>query len=172
MARQESSAQIVLRPATLDDIPLLRRWDEDPAVVASDPNDDWDWEDEIEAGLPGVEHFIAELDGAPIGFLQIIEASREPSHYWGEVSPGTYAIDIWIGEAEQRNRGYGAAMMRQAIARCWADPAAHTIVIDPLVSNTAAIRFYERMGFQVIGPRRFGLDDCLVMALRRDRDAP
>lgn len=135
--------------------------------MASDPNDDWDWDEEIERGLPWQEHYIAELDGLPIGFVQIIEASRESSHYWGQIAPGTYAIDIWIGEAVHRNRGYGTAMMQQAIARCWADPEAHTIVIDPLASNTSAIRFYERLGFRPVGPRRFGLDDCLVMALRR-----
>lgn len=32
---------IRLRPATPADVPLLRRWDEQPHVVSSDPNDDW-----------------------------------------------------------------------------------------------------------------------------------
>ena len=32
---------LTLRPATLADAPLLRRWDEEPHIVASDPNDDW-----------------------------------------------------------------------------------------------------------------------------------
>jgi hypothetical protein len=31
---------INLRPATLDDLALLQHWDEQPHVVASDPNDD------------------------------------------------------------------------------------------------------------------------------------
>lgn len=32
---------ITLRPATADDAPLLRHWDEQPHVLAADPNDDW-----------------------------------------------------------------------------------------------------------------------------------
>ena len=32
-----------LRPATIADLPTLRHWDEQPHVVASDPNDDWEW---------------------------------------------------------------------------------------------------------------------------------
>lgn len=35
------------RAATPADAPLLRHWDEQPHVVASDPNDDWDWEREL-----------------------------------------------------------------------------------------------------------------------------
>ena len=40
---------ITLRPATLADLPLLRYSDEQPHVVASDPNDDWQWETELPA---------------------------------------------------------------------------------------------------------------------------
>jgi aminoglycoside 6'-N-acetyltransferase len=36
-----------LRPATIDDLALLCRWDEQPHVVESDPNDDWQWETEL-----------------------------------------------------------------------------------------------------------------------------
>lgn len=33
---------INLRPATLNDLTLLQHWDEQPHVIASDPNDDWE----------------------------------------------------------------------------------------------------------------------------------
>jgi len=38
---------IHLRPATIDDLPLLLKWDEEPHVIESDPNDDWQWETEL-----------------------------------------------------------------------------------------------------------------------------
>lgn len=41
------------------------------------------------------------------------------------------------------------------------------VLIDPLASNTRAHRFYERLGFRLVGPRRFGDDDCLVYRLDR-----
>lgn len=156
-----------LRPATLADAPLLRTWDEDPDVVASDPNDDWHWEEEL-ADIPDWrEPCIAEEDGRPVGFLDIIDPAREPSRYWGDVPAGHRAIDIWIGAPEDRGRGLGTAMMRLAIARCFAAPEVSAILIDPLASNVRAIRFYARLGFQAVERRWFGADDCLVMRLAR-----
>ncbi len=64
---------LVLRPATLRDAPLLRAWDEEPHVLASDPKDDWDWEFELVRSVPWREQWIAEVDGRPMGMLQIID---------------------------------------------------------------------------------------------------
>jgi Acetyltransferases, including N-acetylases of ribosomal proteins len=158
---------VTLRPATLADARLLRRWDEQPHVVASDPNDDWQWETALAQTPVWRESFIAEVDARPIGFLEIIDPSREDTRYWGDVAPGHRAIDIWIGEPDALGRGYGTQMMRLAIAHCFADPAVHTIPIDPLRDNTRARRFYERLGFHFVAYRRFGLDDCAVYHLRR-----
>ena len=38
---------INLRSATPADVDLLRYWDEQPHIKASDPNDDWGWEVEL-----------------------------------------------------------------------------------------------------------------------------
>lgn len=160
--------EVTLRPARPDDAPLLRHWDEQPHVIASDPNDEWHWEAELPRRPPWREMLIAEADGEPIGFVQIIDPAEEETHYWGDVPPHLRAIDIWIGEQEQLGRGYGTEMMQQSIARCFADPRVTAILIDPLASNTRAIRFYERLGFTFVEARRFGEDDCLVYRL----DAP
>ena len=42
------------------------------------------------------------------------------------------------------------------------------VLIDPLERNVDARRFYRRMGFVDVGPRRFGSDDCMVMCIARD----
>lgn len=159
--------RVTLRDATPDDRATLERWDEDPDVVASDPNDDWHWDVELARRPAWREQLIAEVDGRPIGFVQIIDAALEESHYWGDVPEGLRAIDIWIGEGEYRGRGYGTEMMEHAIARCFAEASVHAIIIDPLASNTDAIRFYERLGFTAVERRSFGEDDCLVMRLAR-----
>lgn len=156
-----------LRPATPSDVALLRRWDEEPGVVESDPDSDWEWESELARTPAWREQLIAELDGRPIGFVQLIDPLLEDSHYWGEVPAGLRAIDIWIGEADCRGRGHGTAMMREAIARCFADPGVEAILIDPLASNTRAHRFYERLGFCFVERRSFGSDDCFVYRLDR-----
>lgn len=156
-----------LRTATLEDVPLLRRWDEQPHVVESDPNDDWQWETELAKTPAWREQLIAEIDGRPVGFIQIIDPAREEGHYWGEVPDNLRAIDIWIGDAGDLGKGHGTRMMDLALQRCFADPAVTAVLIDPLASNTRAHRFYERLGFTVVGPRRFGADDCMVYRLDR-----
>lgn len=156
-----------LRPATLADAPLLRHWDEQPHVIESDPNDDWNWETELAEESPWREQLIAELDGRPIGFMQIIDPALEETHYWGDVPRNLRALDIWIGEATDLGKGYGTQMMHLALARCFADPKVTAVLIDPLVSNTRAHVFYERLGFRVLERRMFGADDCLVMRLKR-----
>ncbi|MFZ5971689.1 MAG: GNAT family N-acetyltransferase [Bacteroidota bacterium] len=158
---------ISLRPATIQDLDVLRHWDEQPHNIDADPNDDWNWEVELQREPPWREQLIAELDGRPIGFLQIIDPLEEETHYWGAVEPNLRAIDIWMGEANDIGKGYGTVMMQQAIARCFQNPAVKAILIDPLVSNTKAIRFYERLGFQQIERRMFGEDDCYVYRLDR-----
>lgn len=156
-----------LRPATLEDLPMLRRWDEQPHVVASDPNDDWNWEVELAHRADWREMLIAERDGRAIGFLQIIDPAFEETHYWGDVPDGLRAIDIWIGESANLGRGYGTQMMRLALARCFAEPKVSAVLIDPLESNVRAHRFYERLGFRFVERRRFGDDDCFVYRLDR-----
>jgi aminoglycoside 6'-N-acetyltransferase len=158
---------IHLRPATIDDLDLLRQWDEEPHVVESDPNDDWGWEVELARDPDWREQLIAEIDGRSIGFIQIIDPALEDSHYWGEIEPNLRAIDIWIGAEADLGRGYGTQMMKLAISRCFADPLVTAILIDPLASNTRAHRFYERLGFRFVEPRRFGEDDCFVYRLNR-----
>jgi aminoglycoside 6'-N-acetyltransferase len=96
-----------LRPVTTADLALLRHWDEQPHVIAAAPNDDWGWEIELNRSPDWREQLIAELDGRPIGFVQIIDPAREESHYWGEAPGGLRAIDIWIGEADELGKGYG-----------------------------------------------------------------
>ena len=170
MGGDEAMTETVrLRRATLDDLPTLRHWDAQPHVAAASGDDGgWDWENEIPRDVNWAEMLMAELDGRPIGFVQIIDPAREESHYWGDCEENLRAIDIWIGEARDLGKGYGTQMMRLAIERCFAEPSVTAILIDPLASNTRAHRFYERFGFVAIGPRRFGADDCLVYRLERD----
>ena len=158
-----------LRPATLDDVDLLRRWDEQSHVIASDPNDDWQWETELAREPDWREQLIAEVDGRPLAFVQIMDAAREETHYWGDVRENARAIDIWIGEADDLGKGYGTQIMRLALARCFADPSVTAVLIDPLASNTRAHRFYERLGFEFIENRRFGSDECCVYRLARSK---
>jgi aminoglycoside 6'-N-acetyltransferase len=157
-----------LRPASPADAGLLRYWDTKPHVAAAtgaDPAADWDAE--LALGGGWLEHLIAEVDGRPVGIVQILDPARDESRYWGDVAADLRAVDIWIGEAADLGRGFGTAMMRLALLRCFADPAVKAVLLDPLATNTRAHRFYERLGFRAIERRRFGDDDCIVYRLER-----
>jgi aminoglycoside 6'-N-acetyltransferase len=156
-----------LRPANLADLELLRLWDEQPHVIESDPNDDWGWEHELARTPDWREQLIAEVDGRPIGFIEIIDPAREDDHYWGACPNNLRAIDIWIGDEADLGRGFGTRMMQLALERCFAVPAVEAVIIDPLFDNTRARRFYERLGFRFVERRRFGLDECAVYRLDR-----
>ena len=165
-------ATATLRPAVRADIPVLKAWDEKPHVRLSDPSEGaqtsgWNWDAQIEAGWPGVWDFIAELDGAPIGYVQVIDPEVEPSQYWGPTPAGHRAIDLWIGPPQFLGQGHGGDMMRQALSFCFEAPEVHTVLIDPLVSNEDAIRFYQRLGFQFVETRTFETDRCAVHHLTR-----
>jgi aminoglycoside 6'-N-acetyltransferase len=156
---------------TIDDVAWLVRWDDDPDVAAAigGRSADWyDWPAELARDVPWRELLIAEEDGRPIGFLQLADAREEESHYWGDIEPGTWALDIWIGSPDDRGRGLGAEAMALALDRVFDRHGADTVVIDPLVTNRRAIAFYERLGFERVGVREFGDDACLVMRLPRN----
>ena len=156
----------------VDDVRLLVGWDDDADVAAAlgGRGADWyDWPNELVRDVPWRELLIAEENGRPIGFVQLTDAGEEESHYWGDVEPGTWTIDIWIGSPEDRGRGLGTEAMRAATSPQLRSPRRHTVVIDPLVSNRRAIAFYERLGFEPVGVRDFDGDNCLVMRLPRTR---
>ncbi|UTW63437.1 acetyltransferase [bacterium SCSIO 12741] len=159
------NSKLSFRMATSADIDLLRHWDNQPHVIASDPNDDWDWAKELKQVYIWREQWIAEWDGQPLGFLQIIDPKREETHYWGDVEDNLKALDIWIGEANNLGKGYGTWMMLWAIQRCFEEEGAKAILLDPLESNKKAHKFYERLGFVHIENRVFDQDYCRVYRL-------
>ncbi len=159
---------ISLRNATIDDLELLRYWDSKPHVIASDPDEEWEWEKELINPQPfWREQLIAELNGEPIGFIQIIDPFHEETHYWGDVDKNLRAIDIWIGEEYNLGKGYGTKMMNLAFERCFSDSKVSAILIDPLVTNKRAIKFYKRLGFEFLEYRTFNDDECYVMKISR-----
>lgn len=159
---------ITLRRAVLSDLKLLRHWDKQAHVIASNPNDDWCWDTELGRNPEWREQLIAELNGRPIGFVQIIDPELEETHYWGKVEKNLRAIDIWIDEENDLNKGYGTQIMRLALNRCFDNPEVKAVLVDPLASNTRSHRFYQRLGFRFVERRVFGNDEGFVYRLDRD----
>jgi aminoglycoside 6'-N-acetyltransferase len=160
---------IVLRKAGIKDLKLLRYWDKQPHVIASDDDlGEENWPYELQRQPNWRDQFIAELAGRPIGCLQIIDPAEEESHYWCEVSANLRAIDIWIGEKDDLRKGYGTIMMTLALRHCFKNKAVTAVLIDPLATNKGAILFYESLGFKFVEARTFGKSECVVYRLYRE----
>ena len=133
-------SELAFRRVTRDDVPLLEVMSTAPHVLPSLGTDQtWDWPREVEA--PWQEIWISDLraSSSPMGVVVILDAAADPSGYWGKVSPGTCAIDIWIADASQLRKEYGTVMMKHDIDRCFHVHNAHTILVDPLAENDGAI---------------------------------
>ncbi len=159
---------IQLRKANIKDLSILQYWDKQEHVIASDPNDDWNWAIELKREPEWREQLVAEINGEAIGFIQIIDPEKEETHYWGKIDSNKRAIDIWIGEKENLNKGYGTEMMSLALERCFLDKDVTEVLIDPIESNRKAIRFYKKIGFGFVEKRSFGADTCEVYSIKRE----
>jgi aminoglycoside 6'-N-acetyltransferase len=159
---------IKLRKVILQDFKMLKSWDSMPHLVDQVPTADWHREEELLEDEPWRNQFIAECDGQPIGYIDIIDPYYEPSKYWGEVPQGLRAIDIWIGEPQFLGKGHGTTMMHLAIEFCFSFDNVSAILVDPYAGNKRAHRFYEKLGFQFKEKRYFGKDECCVYRLSRD----
>ncbi len=147
------------------DPPILQRWDTQPHVVAADPNDDRDWEVELGRCPHWSEQLIVELDGRPLGSVQIIDPAREESRYWGDAPPAIRALYVWIGDETDLGKGYGTEMMHAALGRCFSDSLLCLSIrfraIHAPIDST-------NVWASILSSRRFGKDDCLVYRLSRN----
>lgn len=156
------------RPLTEEDMPLLARWLSEPHVAA------W-WGDKA-TELEGirkhidsisVEPFIIELDGRPIGYIQSYDPHLEDENPYQDQPTGTLGIDQFIGEPALIGMGHGTRLI-EAFVEMLFEEGAPRVIIDPKPANTAAIRVYEKVGFQPIGRRQTGHGEVLLMAIDND----
>jgi hypothetical protein len=83
--------KIRLRAAQVDDIPLLTHWDEQPHVIESDPNDDWNWESGLARDPEWREQLVAEADGVSHRIRTNHRSRPGGQSLLGRVSPRTSA---------------------------------------------------------------------------------
>ncbi len=135
---------MVLRPveagdkAKLTEIfsdPEVARWWGDPATSVNDALN-------VEEGG---SHFVIELDGETIGFIQSYEED-DPMYRHA-------SLDISLG-SPWHGKGLGPDALR-TLARYLIDERDHhRLTIDPAAHNMRAIKAYERVGFKPVGRMR------------------
>ena len=135
---------MVLRPvqagdkAKLTEIfsdPEVARWWGDPAVSVRDALN-------VEEGG---SHFVIELDGETIGFIQSYE---EDDPMYRHASLDISLGSPWLG------KGLGRDALRTLAHYLIDELGHHRLTIDPAAHNTRAIKAYESVGFKPVGLMR------------------
>ena len=159
---------ITYRPAVSEDAKMLSKWDSAAHMQDIKGNSGWwHWQDELADPGHWREMLIAELDGEPFAFLQIMNAGLDPEDYWQNLDTTNMAIDMWIGRAEHLYRGLGKQIMRHAVSVCFENAHVTSVWLDPLASNRSAISFYQKFGFLPVEIRQQDADLLHIHKLNR-----
>lgn len=147
---------ITFRPLAAQDLPLMVGWLNTPHVRewwADDPRTLEEACAEYGPQLAGEDPtagFIILLDAQPIGYIQTYRVADYPEHAAAmDVEEGAAGVDLFIGEEAHVHRGRGAPILRAFLHTVvFAQPGVTSCIIDPVVTNTIAIRAYEKAGFR------------------------
>jgi GNAT superfamily N-acetyltransferase len=92
---------------------------------------------------PEYTHFLAELDGRPVGHLLLY---RRPE---GDLRVPPHSIDLANAATDPAERGSGAGVALTAFALRWArEHGYETMITDWRMTNLLASRFWPRRGFR------------------------
>lgn len=119
---------------------------------------------------------IVELAGRPIGYIQLYpwtvdaEAARELGI---SVGPDSWGLDVFVGEQDLVDRGFGTRVVRVACEYLEQERGAEEVVLLTEAINTRAQRAYEKAGFvkdhQVRDHDTRGGERVLSWVMRRPR---
>ncbi|MEU3827753.1 GNAT family N-acetyltransferase [Streptomyces sp. NPDC029080] len=172
VATPVGSFQLV--PLRVDqDLPLVHRWMNDPAVA-----DFWGLagprkrtEDHLRAQLHGdgrCTPCLGVLDGTPMSYWEIYRADLDPLARHYPARPHDTGIHLLFGEAADRGRGRGSALLR-AVADLILDrrPTCARVVAEPDLRNTPSVAAFLSAGFRFAA--EVDLPDKRAALMIRDR---
>ncbi|WP_328563057.1 GNAT family N-acetyltransferase [Streptomyces coelicoflavus] len=133
---------------------LIARWMNDPAVAAY-------WEltgpqsvtaDHLRAQLAGDGRSIpcvGVLDGVPMSYWEIYRADLDPLARYCPVRPHDTGVHLLIGDAADRGRGIGTALIRTVADLVLAGrPACTRVLAEPDVRNRSSVAAFLGAGFR------------------------
>ena len=106
----------------------------------------------------GARGWLAELDGAPVGYALSVEPDLEAAR------PG----DVELKRIYLLSRFHGGGAARDLLHAALADAGQRRLLLGVKADNARAIAFYEKHGFSQVGTRQFDvggrLYDDVVLA--------
>jgi ribosomal protein S18 acetylase RimI-like enzyme len=85
-------------------------------------------------------------------------------------NPAEAHIELLMLAQPYRNRGLGAAVVRDVEAEMWAAAQVAAIVVEAQVNNPGALRFWQRMGYRIISGPTPQPDGTTSYQLRKERE--
>lgn len=171
---------VAFRPLRAADLPLLRRWHNQPHVkrwydadkdlttleaAASHYRDLLDGTDPTRA-------FTILVDGEPAGYIQTYMIADNPD-YAAALDLGAEraaGLDLFLGEPHLVHRGLGPRVIHDFLEQVvFADPHVDSCVIGPEPANAVAIRAYEKAGFRYLKTVQVPGEPAPEVILRRAR---
>lgn len=165
--------RVTLRPVEPADLPLLRRWANDPVIRAltgevrpTSERDAEEWLERVRTD-PNRVWFMVVLkeEGRAIGEAGLLRMF----HAWR-----TTDLSIILGEREAWGQGYGTEAIRLLLDYAFGALNFHRVAIGVVGFNERALRFYEKIGFRREGVQRDGYyhnhryHDFVMMSLLED----
>lgn len=144
---------LVNRPGDYD---LMFRWLRTPEVLEwyEGRDQDFDRAEIVEKYGPGgllesegTEPMIVELDGRPVGYVQLYELTDHAAEFGLDDGFGIWSLDLFIGEPEVHGSGLGRRIVRSVAEYLLHDRGARDVVIMPYPENERAVRSYTAAGF-------------------------
>lgn len=94
--------------------------------------------------------FIIYLNDKAIGYIHYYFANRVGKGWWPNAQEGTVGIDIFIGEIEYINKGYGKQILKKFVCVIRSDPKIKKIILEVAPDNSRAKICYEKVGFSYL----------------------
>lgn len=145
---------VTLRPADEEDVPFLRKNEQDPRVRASRSVHtpvDADWARRRLGGTLGRNDdtlgLLVCVDGAPVGFVYLLR--EQPNSQLFRLGELAY----WITPSEWGN-GYATSAGELLLSHAFDELGLHRVEASALASNDASRRVLEKLGFTEEGTAR------------------
>lgn len=157
---------------TLNDIPLWEKWITVPHVKEVWFIQGYETADYIYQKIQGNGHtypFIISINDQPIGYIQYCDLyayrtlTPNPKGLFTNEDPGTFCIDLFIGDTDYLNKGYGTKIIKMFTQKLINEFNVKKILIDPASSNKRAIRCYQKAGFSIVKNAHDGVTECTIM---------
>jgi len=168
--------QIAFRKMTYDDISMWNAW-----VLQDFIKETWFLEGyepahKIHEKIQGNGYdypYIITTSNHAIGYIQCrdlyayAQLCKNPPVKEADNKAGSFSIDLFIGEKEFLDKGFGTLLLSDFVHLVFTKHKAKTIFIDPALENKRAIRCYEKVGFEFIHNSFDGVCNCYVMSLSK-----